>query len=200
MKQEKNKNSIEDLLLFYNKYLNVEIGEGFLLELVKKCATTHQLQEISAKDTSIIFNQLELEFLAFHHFKSIELAKDYTIIIDSMGHITNFLFKPGFDLAEKEELKKYINNSIFNFLESIPVSDEQIASKEEVQNMILQNIFVSKISKATYEQIKIRDGLLASTRFMNKNSEIINYEDQLTSELNFEELFANKLIFSRSLR
>ena len=35
---------------------------------------------------------------------------------------------------------------------------------------------------------------------MNKNSEIINYEDQLTSELNFEELFANKLIFSRSLR
>lgn len=66
--------------------------------------------------------------------------------------------------------------------------------------MILQNIFVSKISKATYEQIKIRDGLLASTRFMNKNSEIINYEDQLTSELNFEELFANKLIFSRSLR
>lgn len=200
MKQEKNKNSIEDLLLFYNKYLNVGIGEGFLLELVKKCATTHQLQEISAKDTSIIFNQLELEFLAFHHFKSIELAKDYTIIIDSMGHITNFLFKPGFDLAEKEELKKYINNSVFNFLESIPVSDEQIASKEEVQNMILQNIFVSKISKATYEQIKIRDGLLASTRFMNKNSEIINYEDQLTSELNFEELFANKLIFSRSLR
>ena len=108
---QKNKNSIEDLLLFYNKYLNVGIGEGFLLELVKKCATTHQLQEISAKDTSIIFNQLELEFLAFHHFKSIELAKDYTIIIDSMGHITNFLFKPGFDLAEKEELKKYINNN-----------------------------------------------------------------------------------------
>ena len=94
MRQEKNMSCEEELLLFYNKYLNVGIGEGFLLELARKYAQNWQIQKSESEENnpSVLFNQLELDFLAFNKFKSVRLAEDYTILIDSLGNIINFLF------------------------------------------------------------------------------------------------------------
>lgn len=66
--------------------------------------------------------------------------------------------------------------------------------------MILQNILASKIRKLVFEIIKASKGYLAATHFKNKNANLMNYEEMLKDELDFEELFANKLVFSRSLR
>ena len=202
MRQEKNMSCEEELLLFYNKYLNVGIGEGFLLELARKYAQNWQIQKSESEENnpSVLFNQLELDFLAFNKFKSVRLAEDYTILIDSLGNIINFLFNENIDLVEKTELERYIHKNIFKLLESLPLDERSIQVKEEVQNMILQNILASKIRKLVFEIIKASKGYLAATHFKNKNANLMNYEEMLKDELDFEELFANKLVFSRSLR
>ena len=202
MRQEKNMSCEEELLLFYNKYLNVGIGEGFLLELARKYAQNWQIQKSESEENnpSVLFNQLELDFLAFNKFKSVRLAEDYTILIDSLGNIINFLFNENIDLVEKTELERYIHKNIFKLLESLPLDERSIQVKEEVQNMILQNILASKIRKLVFEIIKASKGYLAATHFKNKNANLMNYEVMLKDELDFEELFANKLVFSRSLR
>lgn len=202
MRQEKNMSCEEELLLFYNKYLNVGIGEGFLLELARKYAQNWQIQKSESEENnpSVLFNQLELDFLAFNKFKSVRLAEDYTILIDSLGNIINFLFNENIDLVEKTELERYLHKSIFKLLESLPSDERSIQVKEEVQNMILQNILASKIRKLVFEIIKASKGYLAATHFKNKNASLMNYEEMLKDELDFEELFANKLVFSRSLR
>ena len=197
MRQEKNMSCEEELLLFYNKYLNVGIGEGFLLELARKYAQNWQIQKSESEENnpSVLFNQLELDFLAFNKFKSVRLAEDYTILIDSLGNIINFLFNENIDLVEKTELERYIHKNIFKLLESLPLDERSIQVKEEVQNMI-----ASKIRKLVFEIIKASKGYLAATHFKNKNANLMNYEEMLKDELDFEELFANKLVFSRSLR
>lgn len=202
MRQEKNMSYEEELLLFYNKYLNVGIGEGFLLELARKYAQSWQDQkpESEKNNPSILFNQLELDFLEFNEFKVISFTDDYTIIIDSIGNIINFLFKANFDPVQKVELEKYLNKSIFKLLESLPSDEKTMQIKEDVQNMILQNILASKIRKLIFEIIKASNGYLAATHFKNKNAKLMNYEEMLKNELDFDELFANKLVFSRSLR
>ncbi|CDF12187.1 unknown [Mycoplasma sp. CAG:776] len=202
MRQEKNMSCEEELLLFYNKYLNVGIGEGFLLELARKYAQNWQIQKSESEENnpSVLFNQLELDFLAFNKFKSVRLAEDYTILIDSLGNIINFLFNENIDLVEKTELERYLHKNIFKLLESLPLDERSIQVKEEVQNMILQNILASKIRKLVFEIIKASKGYLAATHFKNKNANLMNYEEMLKDELDFEELFANKLVFSRSLR
>lgn len=202
MRQEKNMSCEEELLLFYNKYLNVGIGEGFLLELARKYAQNWQIQKSESEENnpSVLFNQLELDFLAFNKFKSVRLTEDYTILIDSLGNIINFLFNENIDLVEKTELERYLHKNIFKLLESLPSDERSIQVKEEVQNMILQNILASKIRKLVFEIIKASKGYLAATHFKNKNANLMNYEEMLKDELDFEELFANKLVFSRSLR
>ena len=202
MRQEKNMSCEEELLLFYNKYLNVGIGEGFLLELARKYAQNWQIQKSESEENnpSVLFNQLELDFLAFNKFKSVRLAEDYTILIDSLGNIINFLFNENIDLVEKTELERYLHKNIFKLLESLPLDERSIQVKEEVQNMILQNILASKIRKLVFEIIKASKGYLAATHFKNKNANLMNYEEMLKDELDFEKLFANKLVFSRSLR
>ena len=202
MRQEKNMSCEEELLLFYNKYLNVGIGEGFLLELARKYAQNWQIQKSESEENnpSVLFNQLELDFLEFNKFKSVRLAEDYTILIDSLGNIINFLFNENIDLVEKTELERYLHKNIFKLLESLPLDERSIQVKEEVQNMILQNILASKIRKLVFEIIKASKGYLAATHFKNKNANLMNYEEMLKDELDFEELFANKLVFSRSLR
>ena len=202
MRQEKNMSCEEELLLFYNKYLNVGIGEGFLLELARKYAQNWQIQKSESEENnpSVLFNQLELDFLAFNKFKSVRLAEDYTILIDSLGNIINFLFNENIDLVEKTELERYLHKNIFKLLESLPLDERSIQVKEEVQNMILQNILASKIRKLVFEIIKASKGYLAATHFKNKNANLMNYEEMLKDELDFEELFVNKLVFSRSLR
>ena len=197
MRQEKNMSCEEELLLFYNKYLNVGIGEGFLLELARKYAQNWQIQKSESEENnpSVLFNQLELDFLAFNKFKSVRLAEDYTILIDSLGNIINFLFNENIDLVEKTELERYIHKNIFKLLESLPLDERSIQVKEEVQNMILQNILASKIRKLVFEIIKASKGYLAATHFKNKNANLMNYEEMLKDELDFEELFANKLVF-----
>ena len=197
MRQEKNMSCEEELLLFYNKYLNVGIGEGFLLELARKYAQNWQIQKSESEENnpSVLFNQLELDFLAFNKFKSVRLAEDYTILIDSLGNIINFLFNENIDLVEKTELERYLHKNIFKLLESLPSDERSIQVKEEVQN-----ILDSKIRKLVFEIIKASKGYLAATHFKNKNANLMNYEEMLKDELDFEELFANKLVFSRSLR
>lgn len=197
MRQEKNMSCEEELLLFYNKYLNVGIGEGFLLELARKYAQNWQIQKSESEENnpSVLFNQLELDFLAFNKFKSVRLAEDYTILIDSLGNIINFLFNENIDLVEKTELERYLHKNIFKLLESLPSDERSIQVKEEVQN-----ILASKIRKLVFEIIKASKGYLAATHFKNKNANLMNYEEMLKDELDFEELFANKLVFSRSLR
>lgn len=202
MKKLESLNYEDELVLFYNKFLNIGLGEGFLVEIVKKCSNKW-LNDRSFteedKNKQVIFNKMELEFLSFKPTRNIKIGEDYIITIDAYGHIIKFQFNPNFDLSQRMELESYLNESIFTLLENLPFDTEVMEAQEKAQNMILQNILVSKIGKAIYEKIK-SESFLAATQFKNKNITLITYEENLRSELDYEEEFKSKLASSRSLR
>lgn len=204
----------EELVLFYNKYLNIGLEENYLVELVNRYLKIWKQKKINKDNLSNIdiksftfsdedynkFSKLDQEFLNFYHLSCIKINEDFDIVIDAFGNICRFIFKTELDIAEKQALCQYLNQNIFTFLASLPNNLENQEIFVEVENIILQNILASKIFKAIYERIALESDLIQASVFALANSKIFNYDNELKEKLNYEELFKTKLAYSRSRR
>lgn len=216
MKQDVKMSYEEDLVLFYNKYLNLGIGEGYLLILVNKCIQNWQALMNSKDAEKIIasgnfaelkslgsnpvsFTKLDQEFLKFYQTATMKVNEDYDIVIDEYGNIINFNFKRNLSSIE-QDLTKEIHQSIFKFLNRMPKSIEVLDAKRQAENVILQNTLVSKINKVVYEGIKTKDSIVSASIYAIAERDTISYEENLVKSVNYEKLVQKKLSRSRSLR
>ena len=205
----------EELILFYNKYLNTGLWEGYLPILVNKCINLwnekesrkvknlreEDLQRLSfnSKDFASLSN-LDRDFLSFYPVINLNITKDYSILMDSLGNIKKFQFKSYVDLAEEKELKENVGRSIFEFLNKFENSSDIQSVQEIAENAILQNILVSKIYKAIYEKLEKEKGIVKASLFALANASIISCDEKLQKMFNYEELFQSKLTYTRSHR
>lgn len=205
----------EELILFYNKYLNTGLWEGYLPILVNKCINLwnekesrkvknlreEDLQRLSfnSKDFASLSN-LDRDFLSFYPVINLNITKDYSILMDSLGNIKKFQFKSYVDLAEEKELKENVGRSIFEFLNKFENSSDIQSVQEIAENAILQNILVSKIYKAIYEKLEKEKGIVKASLFALANASIIFCDEKLQKMFNYEELFQSKLTYTRSRR
>ena len=208
--KEDNKSYEEELIVFYNKYLNLGLGEGYLIGLTKKCAELWQKKgfkkenqnpfvskyEISYEDYASL-TKLDQEFMNFYNFSAITINDDYDSIIDSFGTIIRFDFKKELDKTEEQELSQYVNQNILDFLKLLP--EIPTGTLNQVKDMILQNILVSKIYKAIYEEIGKTD-LIQASLFALANAKIFSYDDELKGKLNYEKELKLDYPRLRSLR
>ena len=210
----------EDLMLFYDKYLN--LGNGFddeylnaLLERYldlwqKKIKNWHEFDfkrlnlkamqnfKYTLEDYQSFFSQ-DREFLNFYHSCLIEINEDYDVIIDEAGRILNFVFKNDLSMSEQNELRQYLHTNIFTFLSLLPTAFKHDLASQKAENILLQNIFVSKLNNATFEEIHKRFGRVEAYLFALANARMINYDRYLQQQINYEEVFTKK-IPTRSLR
>lgn len=205
----------EELILFYNKYLNTGLWEGYLPILVNKCINLwnekesrkvknlreEDLQRLSfnSKDFASLSN-LDRDFLSFYPVINLNITKDYSILMDSLGNIKKFQFKSYVDLAEEKELKENVGRSIFEFLNKFENSSDIQSVQEIAGNAIIQNILVSKIYKAIYEKLEKEKGIVKASLFALANASIISCDEKLQKMFNYEELFQSKLTYTRSRR
>lgn len=207
------KSFIEELKLFYNKYLNIGLGDQYLEGLIKRYTLMLDAKKDLSNSTSLTmeeftfseddyknFSKIDQEFLNFIPFSCISLNDKIDIVIDAYGNINRFIYKKNLDLPEKQELNNHLHQSIFNFLEEQANNYEYLDVYEEAENIILQNLLVSKIFKAIYEAIVSENNLIEASIFILANPKIFSYEDNLNKLINYEELFKNKLAYSRSRR
>ena len=205
----------EELILFYNKYLNTGLWEGYSPILVNMCVKLwnekesrkvknlreEDLQRLSfnSKDFASLSN-LDRDFLSFYPVINLNITKDYSILMDSLGNIKKFQFKSYVDLAEEKELKENVGRSIFEFLNKFENSSDIQSFQEIAENAILQNILVSKIYKAIYEKLEKEKGIVKASLFALANASIISCDEKLQKMFNYEELFQSKLTYTRSRR
>lgn len=212
MKQEQvvTKRYQEDLVLFYDKYLNLEngFGEKYLEELMEKyvqvwenktptidCTSTKPILEVDDQ----AFTDLDRGFLNFYYTALIPVNEDYDIIINSEGKILSFEFKKDLDLTEQRQLREHLNTNILSFLKLMPNSFEYIEALKAAQNIILQNVFVSKFHKALLMHINNQLGLFSAVLFTNTHAKILRYDDLLQNSLDYEKTFGS-ILPTRSLR
>lgn len=199
----------EELILFYNKYLNIGLGEGYLYNLVNKLAELWKKEnQVAIKNKNAknfkseaqpFLWKAEQDFFAFFPHPTLSINSDYKITLDAYGTITDFLFNHNLSDVEKEELSKNIGTNIFAFLQKLEPSLEQQDAIEAAENIILQNILASKIYKAMYEKLK-KESELEANAFANEKAEIINFDETLKETFDYEESFKAKLAHSRSRR
>lgn len=205
----------EELILFYNKYLNLGIGEGYLINLVRKCAhlwskkklnkqedlTQESLNKFSLNfEDYLLLSKLDQSFINFLYRNFIKITDKYGVILDSFGTIKDFSFADNIDVTEQNELKKNIGLNIFEFINKLGPSLAKEEIEEEAENFILQNILSSKIYKAIYERIFQEENLTKASLFALANALIIEYEDQLKESFDYENFFTKKATHTRSRR
>lgn len=205
----------DELILFYNKYLNLGLGEGYLTELVSRCAKLWSKKRLSKtedlskknlnkfcfniKDYASLSN-LDQDFINFFYCTYLRITSNYGVIIDSFGTIKSFEFDDSTNEIEQNELIKNIGLNIFEFLNKLTPGLDKDEKEEEAENVILQNVLSSKIYKAIYEKIMQEENLMKASLFALANREIIEYEEELKETLDYEKLFVKKAIRSRSRR
>ena len=87
--------------------------------------------------------------------------------------------------------------NILDFLKLLP--EIPTGTLNQVKDMILQNILVSKIYKAIYEEIGKTD-LIQASLFALANAKIFSYDDELKGKLNYEKELKLDYPRLRSLR
>ena len=209
----------DELVLFYNKYLNIGIGEMYLTRLVKKyhkiwmskkekvdCSiqsrTVFQkayLLKMNEQDYHL-FNKMEQEFVNFYPTSLIEVNETYDVVIDQMGMIRAFFYKTEVTVKEKSELESFIGANIFSFLDVVTLGTQKEAALKAAEDVILQNVLASKIARAVFEEIAHEENQLSASLFAVTNADLFQYEDDLALVFNYEERFSNKLSRVRSLR
>ena len=203
------------LLLFYNKYLSIGLGEGYLSGLINRCATLWLKKEmpkgknlsqknlhhfsINSEDYASL-SKLDQDFINFYYRTYIRVDNKYGVIMDSVGNIEDFHFDEQVDEMEAKELNRNIGLNIFTFISKLTPGLNQLDKKEEAENYILQNILSSKIYKAIYEKIMQEGNVIKASLFALANREIMEYEDKLKENLDYENLFERKATYSRSRR
>lgn len=205
----------DELILFYNKYLNLGLGEGYLTELVSRCAKLWSKKRLSKtedlskknlnkfcfniKDYASLSN-LDQDFIHFFYCTYLRITSNYGVIIDSFGTIKSFEFDDSTNEIEQNELIKNIGLNIFEFLNKLTPGLDKDEKEGEAENVILQNVLSSKIYKAIYEKIMQEENLMKASLFALANREIIEYEGELKESLDYEKLFVKKAACSRSRR
>lgn len=204
-----------ELILFYNKYLSIGLGEGYLSGLINRCATLWLKKEmpkgkkltkknlrnfsINSEDYASL-SKLDQDFINFFYRTYMRIDDKSGVIMDSVGNIEAFNFDGQVDEMEAKELNQNIGLNIFTFLNKLTPGLNQLDKKEEAENYILQNILSSKIYKAIYEKIMQDGNVIKASLFALTNREIMEYEDKLKENLDYENLFERKAAYSRSRR
>ena len=204
-----------ELILFYNKYLSIGLGEGYLSGLINRCATLWLKKEmpkgkkptkknlrnfsINSEDYASL-SKLDQDFINFFYRTYMRIDDKSGVIMDSVGNIEAFNFDGQVDEMEAKELNQNIGLNIFTFLNKLTPGLNQLDKKEEAENYILQNILSSKIYKAIYEKIMQDGNVIKASLFALANREIMEYEDKLKENLDYENLFEKKAAYSRSRR
>ena len=188
----------EDLILFFNRFLNLEANDSFLISLVERL-TKYWVEKLEEEqERTEKFSNLDQEFFKFYESATLEINEQYDVIIDSYGSIIYFILKKERTKEEINNLYRNLNTNIFSFFALIN-EPKYKESFQQAENIILQNILVSKITKAIAEQLRMIDEITAA-RFILANKEKFCYDDNLKNSLDYEEQFKSKLIRSRSLR
>lgn len=208
----------EELALFYDKYLNLAngFGENYLNELMVKYLhvweqfiKTLGVEDLQEGERILIpalkeedlkdFSSQELEFLNFQTKTVINFNEDYNLVVDAYGMIEGFDYKRPMDTTEQMLLNKNVGSNVFTFLKTIPSSYESDLAQEQAENIILQNVLVSKIHKAMFAEIKNAYGPLKAAFFAAWTTKMINYDDTITALVDYENIFTRR-IPTRSLR
>lgn len=210
----------EDLELFYDKYLNLGNGfdNGYLNTLLERYLILWQEKiknwhESEGKRLNLkamqnfkytlsdyeSFSSQDREFLNFYHSSLIDVNEDYDVIIDAYGSILNFVFKRDLSMEEMMELKRYLHTNIFAFLRLLPDSVKHDEAYQKAEDILLQNIFVSKLNNALFEEINKRSGRVEAYLFAIANARLINYDEEMKNKIDYEAIFTKK-IPTRSLR
>lgn len=205
----------DELILFYNKYLNLGLGEGYLTELISRCAKLWSKKDLT-KETNLSkrnlkkfslseedyakLPKLDQDFINFFYCTYLRVTNNYGVIFDSFGTIKSFEFDESISDIEQKELSKNIGLNILDFLNQLTPGLDKDEKLEEAENIILQNILSSKIYKAIYEKIMQEENLMKASLFALANREIIEYEGELKESLDYEKLFVKKAACSRSRR
>lgn len=220
--KEYNYTSEEDnLILFYNKYLNAgKVGEDYFFKLIAnyvdawqtKMKTVKKLDQdpqllgetlnklkISEEDIKTI-SYFDHDFQVFYQANYIRINEDYGVIVDAYANIIRFDFYKDLDWSEISMLYKYINKNIFTLLSKLERNIGVIEASEQAKDMLLQNLLVSKLEQAVYSVIKERNGNLQASLFAVANAEIFDYENRLADELDYEAILRSKQSCSRSRR
>ncbi len=220
--KEYNYTSEEDnLILFYNKYLNAgKVGEDYFFKLIAnyvdawqaKMKTVQKLDQdpqllgetlnklkISEEDIKTI-SYFDHDFQVFYQANYIRINEDYGVIVDAYANIIRFDFYKDLDWSEISMLYKYINKNIFTLLSKLERNIGVIEASEQAKDMLLQNLLVSKLEQAVYSVIKERNGNLQASLFAVANAEIFDYENRLADELDYEAILRSKQSCSRSRR
>lgn len=220
--KEYNYTSEEDnLILFYNKYLNAgKVGEDYFFKLIAnyvdawqaKMKTVQKLDQdpqllgetlnklkISEEDIKTI-SYFDHDFQVFYQANYIRINEDYGVIVDAYANIIRFDFYKDLDWSEISMLYKYINKNIFTLLSKLERNIGVIEASEQAKDMLLQNLLVSKLEQAVYSVIKERNGNLQASLFAVANAEIFDYENRLADELDYEAILKSKQSCSRSRR
>ena len=210
----------EDLVLFYDKYLNLGNGfdDGYLNALLerylilwqKKIKNWHESEEKRLNLRTMqnfkytlsdyeSFSSQDREFLNFYHSSLIDVNEDYDVIIDACGSILNFVFKRDLSMEETMGLKRYLHTNIFAFLRLLQDSVKHDEAYQKAEDILLQNIFVSKLNNAAFEEINKRSGRVEAYLFAIANARLINYDEEMQNKIDYETIFTKK-IPTRSLR
>lgn len=167
LKTTRSVSSIEDLLLFYNKYFALENEDDYLICLVNNMAFSFGTSDISTFDEmpnykEKLSNILYEDWLIFYAYNSINI-NGIEIFIDGMGNIIQ---------TSNEAYNKYKGQNIVDIFGLYP----------EIENMFLHNLLVSKIYKAVQTKLFYQYGSGKSLLFKSIFARYITYDYQFNQK------------------
>jgi len=191
-----NLTKIEEMINFYDKYLALDNDTPYLLNLVKYLAERFIIKIPENKIKGILldenfditklrydkedhkqlsyFDKLCINFISW---AKIYIEETLIINIDRFGTI-------GYIESDIPEIKIFEGKNILEYLNEFKKLNIYDTAKEDVANIIMQNILVSKIYNAIKEVILRIKGQEYAEIFSIVNEGIINYENKLKNKKN----------------
>jgi len=192
----KSVSSIEELLLFYNKYLALDNDEVFLLNLVTNMTNTFNAKIPTEKEQKVYeipleepkYNEMDFANMSMFARKCVNFWDTATITISNLCEVKINSIGNILEINSiNPEMQNFNNSDIFSFLEHFSYLEGADKAKKDLNNVIIQNVLASKIYKTVSEQVRITKGIYASNAFRLINYGIINYENTIASRLENKE-------------
>lgn len=196
-KENKQSSKIEELFLYYNRYLAHDNDEYYLLYLIRDLTNifisktpSNGIYDENFDVLNLKYNEKDLvnlspfakECIRFWSGASINIANDIIAYIDRFGTIVSIENKNNIEYVKKE--------NIFEFLDENTFLDLDEKSRKDAWNVISQNRLTSKIYKAVYEAIFDTIGERHAAIFKLVNGEIIDFDEKLLNKYNkIEQLY-----------
>jgi len=192
----KSVSSIEELLLFYNKYLALDNDEVFLLNLVTNMTNIFNAKIPAEKKERVYeipleelkYNEMDFANMSMFARKCVNFWDTATIIISNLCEIKINSFGNILEINSiVPEMLSFKNSDIFSFLEHFSYIEGVEKAKKDLYNVVMQNVLASKVYKAVSEQIRTTKGIYAANAFRLINYGIINYENTIASRIENKE-------------